>query len=114
MLANKVALITGSSRGIGKAIAIRLAQEKCNIIIAAKSEVENPKLPGTIYTSAEEIRQKYNVSVLPHVLDLQYKDSIKELVRNSILQFKKIDFLINNASVLHWKSIDQTDTKNII
>ena len=68
---SKVALITGSSRGIGKAIAFRLAQEKCNIIVAAKSEEENPNLPGTIYSTSEQIRSKYDVSVLPHVLDVQ-------------------------------------------
>ena len=112
MLANKVALITGSSRGIGKAIAFRLAQEKCNIIVAAKSEEENPNLPGTIYSTAEEIRSKHDVSVLSHVLDLRSKESIKELVRSSILKFNKIDFLINNASALNWKSITTTKDKD--
>jgi NAD(P)-dependent dehydrogenase (short-subunit alcohol dehydrogenase family) len=106
-LRGKVAIITGSTRGIGKQCAIALAKQGCNIVIAAKSTTETPKLPGTIYSVADEII-KLGVEALPVKVDMRKLDSIEECVRLTMEKFGRIDILINNASALWWHRIEGT------
>src|SRR6476620_3556827 len=98
-LQNKTVLITGGSRGIGKAIAIRLAREGVNIAIAAKTTEPHPKLEGTIYTAAGEI-EKLGVKVLPLQCDIRYEDQIEAAVNKTVETFGGIDMLVNNASAI--------------
>ncbi|MDP4245729.1 MAG: NAD(P)-dependent oxidoreductase [Bacteroidota bacterium] len=98
--ASKNVLITGGSRGIGKAIAIRLAKEGANIAIVGKTAEPNPKLEGTIYTAAEEIEKAGTGKVLPLQGDIRFVDSIKQVVDATVSTFGGIDILINNASAI--------------
>ena len=107
---NKTVFITGASRGIGKAIAIRLAKEGANIVIAAKSVEENPKLGGTIYTAAEEI-EAAGGKALPVQCDIRFEDQIQNAVDKAINTFDGIDILINNASAISLTNVEQTESK---
>ncbi|MGZ3851740.1 MAG: SDR family NAD(P)-dependent oxidoreductase, partial [Flavisolibacter sp.] len=90
---NKTVLITGGTRGIGKAIALRLAKEGANIAIAAKTTEPHPKLEGTIYTAAKEIEQ-LGVKALPLQCDIRFEDQIEAAVAKTIQTFDGIDILI--------------------
>lgn len=103
-------LITGGSRGIGKAIALRLAKERANIAIAAKTIEPHPKLEGTIYSAAEEI-EKLGVKVLPLQCDIRNEEQIENAVNKTIETFGGIDILINNASAISLTSTEQTEPK---
>ncbi len=107
---NKTIFITGASRGIGKAIALRLAREGANIIVAAKSVEENPKLGGTIYSSAEEI-ESAGGKALPIQLDIRQEDAIENAVQQAVDKFGGIDILINNASAISLTPTEQTEPK---
>ena len=104
-------MITGGSRGIGKAIAIRLAKEGANIAIAAKTAEPNPKLEGTIFSAAEEIAKAGPGKVLPLQADIRFEDSINEAVKRTADTFGGIDILINNASAISLTHTDQTEWK---
>src|SRR4029079_13235823 len=106
MFTNKTVLITGGSRGIGKAIALRLAKEGANIAIAAKTAEPHPKLEGTIYTAAEEI-EKLGVKALPLQCDIRYEDQIEAAVKKTIESFGGIDILVNNASAISLTPTEQ-------
>lgn len=95
----KTVFITGASRGIGKAIGLRLAKEGANIVIAAKTAVPNPKLPGTIYTAAEEMIAAGG-QALPVVVDVRHEESVQNAVDQAVEKFGGIDILINNASAI--------------
>jgi len=106
-LTGKVAIITGATRGIGKACAEALAKQGCNIVVAAKTTEPDPRLPGTIYSVAEEL-EKLGVQALPVKVDMRNVDSIKECVRVVEEKFGRIDILVNNASALWWHTIEGT------
>lgn len=108
--ANKTVFITGASRGIGKAIALKLAAEKANIVIAAKSTEENPKLGGTIFSAAAEIEAAVG-KALPIQVDIRYEDQIEAAVKKTIETFGGIDIVINNASAIQLTGTTQTETK---
>ncbi len=108
---NKTVFITGGSRGIGKAIAIRLAKEGANIAIAAKTAEPNPKLEGTIYSAAEEIAKAGPGKVLPLQVDVRFEESINQAVKTTADTFGGIDILINNASAISLTHTDQTEWK---
>ena len=108
---SKVALITGASRGIGRALSIGLAEKGYNIVVAAKSTKNDSKLPGTIYSVAEEVEQ-YGVKALPIKVDLRNDNDIEKLVERTENEFGKLDVLINNASALYWNSVNNTQMKN--
>lgn len=95
----KTVFITGASRGIGKAIGMRLAQDGANIIIAAKTTVPHPKLPGTIYTAAEEI-ETAGGNALAVKVDIRSETEIQDGVGQAVKRFGGIDILINNASAI--------------
>jgi citronellol/citronellal dehydrogenase len=107
---NKTAFITGASRGIGKAIAIRLAKEGASIVIAAKSVEENAKLGGTIFTAAKEIEQAGG-KALAVQCDIRFEDQIKNAVDSAVKTFDGIDILINNASAISLTKVEQTELK---
>lgn len=104
MLKNKVAIITGSTRGIGKEIALTLAKNGCNIVVAGKSTKDTPNLPGNIYSVAEEI-ENYNVQAVPFQIDVRNNNTMINLVNSTVNRFGKIDILINNAGALWWENM---------
>ena len=106
----KTVLITGGSRGIGKAIALRLAKEGANIAIAAKTAEPHPKLEGTIFTAAEEM-EKMGVKALPLQCDIRYEDQVEAAVQKTVETFGGIDILINNASAINLTPTEQTEPK---
>ncbi len=108
---NKNVLITGGSRGIGKAIALRLAAGGANIAIAAKTVEPHPRLEGTIYTAADEIRAAGAPKVLPLQVDIRYEESIGKAVEAVAAEFGGIDILINNASAISLTPTEQTEAK---
>ncbi len=103
-------LITGGSRGIGKAIALRLAQAGYNIAIAAKTVEPHPKLEGTIYTAAKEI-ETLGVQCLPLPCDIRHEDQIQNAVEEMVKAFGRIDILVNNASAISLTATEQTESK---
>ena len=107
----RTVFITGGSRGIGRAIAIKAAQAGANVVIAAKTAVETPKLLGTIYSVAEEIKAAGG-KALPLILDVREEQKIHSAIQHTVETFGGIDVLINNAAVsgfglLEGYSIDQ-------
>jgi len=109
-LTGKVAIISGSTRGIGRECALALARLGCNIVVAAKTVTPNPKLPGTIYTVAAEIRS-LGVEALACQVDLRKLETIERCVEQTIEKFGRVDIVINNASALWWQSIEKTPMK---
>ncbi|MEM7657036.1 MAG: NAD(P)-dependent oxidoreductase [Bacteroidota bacterium] len=107
---NRTAFITGASRGIGKAIAIKLAQAGYNIVIAAKTAEPHPKLPGTIYTAAEEI-EAAGGKALPLVVDIRFEEMVESAVKKAVETFGGIDILINNASAISLTPTEHTTMK---
>jgi citronellol/citronellal dehydrogenase len=106
----KNALITGGSRGIGKAIALRLAKEGYNITIAAKTAEPHPKLEGTIYTAAKEI-EALGVKCLPLQCDIRFEEGIEKAVAETVDAFGGLDILVNNASAISLTPTEHTDPK---
>lgn len=109
-LKNKTALITGGSRGIGKAIAERLAKERCNIAIAAKTTEPHPKLEGTIYTAAKDI-EALGAACLPLQCDIRDEEQIQAAIDETVNRFGGIDILVNNASAISLTPTEHTDPK---
>lgn len=110
MLKNKTILITGGSRGIGKAIALRLAKEGANIAIAAKTTEPHPRLEGTIFTAAAQIEAE-GVRCLPLQCDIRSEEQIQAAVDKTVETFGGIDVLINNASAISLSPTEQTEAK---
>ena len=109
-LQGKTLFITGASRGIGLAIALRAAREGANVAIAAKTAEANPKLPGTIFTAASEI-EAAGGKALPLQCDIRYEEQVQEAVAKTIERFGGIDVCINNASAISLTPTTQTDMK---
>jgi citronellol/citronellal dehydrogenase len=107
---NKTVFITGASRGIGKAIALRLAKEGANIIVAAKSVEVNPKLEGTIYSAAEEI-ESAGGKALAVQCDIRFEEQVNNAVSKAVETFGGIDVLVNNASAIALTPVEQTTAK---
>ena len=109
-LQGKRIFITGGSRGIGLAIALRAARDGASIAIAAKTAEPNPKLPGTIYTAAEEIKAAGGTA-LPIQCDLRDETQIAAAVAQAAAEFGGIDILINNASAINLTRTEETPAK---
>jgi citronellol/citronellal dehydrogenase len=109
-LKGKTLFITGGSRGIGLAIALRAAQDGANVVIAAKTAEPHAKLPGTIYTSAEEI-EKAGGKALPILCDIRDEQQVNAAVQKTVETFGGIDILVNNASAISLTGTLQTDMK---
>lgn len=108
----KTYFISGASRGIGKAIALKLASGGANIIIASKSTEENPKLGGTIYSAAAEVEAAGGKAVAVPC-DIRDEDQIVEAVQQGVEAFGGIDGVINNASAISLTTTAQTETKRL-
>jgi citronellol/citronellal dehydrogenase len=98
-LSGKTLFITGASRGIGRAIALRAARDGANIVVAAKTTEPHPKLPGTIYTTAQEI-EAAGGKALPLAVDIRSEDQVYDAVEKTVARFGGIDILVNNASAI--------------
>src|SRR6267142_114725 len=109
-LAERVAIITGSSRGIGRALALGLARHGCNIVVAAKSTESTDKLPGSIYTVTREV-EALGAQALPVQVDVRDADQIDALAARTMERFGRIDILINNAGALWWRPVLDTPAK---
>jgi citronellol/citronellal dehydrogenase len=107
---NKTVLITGGTRGIGKAIALRLAKEGANIVIAAKSVEENAKLGGTIFSAAAEV-EAAGGKALAVQCDIRFEDQVQNVIDKTIATFGGLDILINNASAISLTNTEQTEPK---
>jgi citronellol/citronellal dehydrogenase len=102
--------ITGASRGIGLAIALRCARDGANVAIAAKTETPHPKLEGTIYTAAEQI-EKAGGRALPVVVDVRDEEAVKDGIDKAARTFGGIDIVVNNASAVSRTPVAETDMK---
>ena len=109
-LKNKTLFVSGASRGIGLAIAKRAAKDGANVILAAKTAEPHPKLPGTIYTAAEEIKE-VGGKALPVVCDIRDEENVRNAVNKGLDHFGAIDICINNASAIQLTGTLQTDMK---
>jgi citronellol/citronellal dehydrogenase len=107
---NKTVIITGASRGIGKAIGLKLAKEGANIVIASKSVEENPKLGGTIFSAAAEM-EAAGGKALAVQCDIRFEDQVQQVVDKAVEKFGGIDILINNASAINLTPTEQTEPK---
>jgi citronellol/citronellal dehydrogenase len=107
---NKTVFITGASRGIGKALGLKLARNGANIIVAAKSTEEHPKLGGTIFSAAEEMKSAGG-NGLAIQLDIRFEDQIEQAVGKAVEIFGGIDILINNASAIQLSNTEATEPK---
>ena len=109
-LEGKTLFITGASRGIGLAIALKAAKDGANIILAAKTAEPHPKLPGTIYTAADEI-EKAGGMALPVIVDVREEGQVLSAVEEGVKKFGGIDICVNNASAIQLTNTLQTDMK---
>lgn len=109
-LAGRTLFITGGSRGIGLAIALRAARDGANVVIAAKTVEPHPKLEGTIYTAAQAI-EAAGGRALPLMLDVRDDDSIEAAVRTAVQHFGAIDICVNNASAINLASSETIEVK---
>jgi citronellol/citronellal dehydrogenase len=109
-LKGKTLFISGASRGIGKAIALKAARDGANVAVAAKTAEPHPKLEGTIYSAAEEI-EAAGGKALPVVLDVRDDDAVKAAIDQTAAHFGGLDILVNNASAIQLTPLQQTDMK---
>ncbi|MHC4829161.1 MAG: SDR family oxidoreductase [Planctomycetota bacterium] len=109
-LSGKTLFITGASRGIGKAIGVRAARDGANIVIAAKTKDPHPKLPGTIFTAAEEMEQAGG-KALPCVVDIRFEEQVQAAMDKAVETFGGIDILVNNASAIQLTPTAMTTMK---
>jgi citronellol/citronellal dehydrogenase len=106
-LAGKVAIITGASRGIGRILALTFAREGARVVIAAKSEAETKRLPGTIYSVAREV-EALGGEALPVRVDVRNAEDIEAMVAQTVQQFGRVDILVHNAGALWWQDVADT------
>src|SRR6201994_2576763 len=109
-LKGRTLFITGASRGIGLAIALRAARDGANITVAAKTEEPPPKLPGTIYSAAREI-EAAGGKALPLPVDIRHDAQVADAIAQTVKTFGGIDILVNNASAISLTNTTQTDMK---
>jgi len=109
-LKGKTMFVTGGSRGIGLAIALRAAQDGANIAIASKTSDPNPKLPGTIFTAAAEI-EKAGGQALPIQCDIRFEEQIQAAISKTVEKFGGIDIVLNNASAINLTNTESTPAK---
>ena len=99
-LEGQVAIVTGSSRGVGRAVALALAREGCDIVVAAKTEEPHARLPGTIGETAEAVRA-LGRAALPVRCNVREFDDVQRLLNSTLDEFGRVDILVNNAGAIH-------------
>jgi citronellol/citronellal dehydrogenase len=109
-LKGKTVFISGASRGIGKAIALRLAREGANVAVVAKTAEPHPKLPGTVFSAISEIEAAGGKG-LPCVCDIRFEDQVLDAVEKTVKRFGGIDIVVNNASAISLTRTPDTDMK---
>ena len=109
-LNGRVAVVTGASRGIGKALALRLAREGASVVAAAKTEHSTERLPGSVHETAEAIRNEGG-RALAVPTDVRDEDAIRNLVERTVAEFGRLDILINNAGAIWLRPILETPPK---
>jgi citronellol/citronellal dehydrogenase len=109
-LKGRTLFITGASRGIGLAIALRAARDGANIAIAAKTDKPHPKLPGTIFTAADEIA-KAGGNPLPLTVDVRDEAQVKNAIERTVATFGGLDIVVNNASAISRTPVVDTDMR---
>jgi citronellol/citronellal dehydrogenase len=109
-LRNQVLFVTGASRGIGLAIALRAAQDGARIAIAAKTSEPHPKLPGTIHTAALEI-ERAGGQALPLTVDIRHEEQVADAVEQTVRKWGGIDICVNNASAISLTDTESTPMK---
>lgn len=109
-LAGKTLLITGASRGIGKAIGLRAARDGANIVVVAKTDKPHPKLPGTVHTTVEEVEAAGGKG-LACVVDIRFEEQVQAAVDQTVEKFGGIDIVVNNASAIQLTKTLDTDMK---
>src|SRR5262245_6044254 len=106
----RVAIVTGASRGIGRAIALGLAKAGWAVVVAAKSTASTDKLPGSIHSVAAEV-EALGAAALAVQTDVRDEAQIDSMVRATLDRFGRIDLLVNNAGALHWRPVQETPPK---
>jgi len=109
-LKGKTLFITGASRGIGLAIALKAAADGANVAVAAKTETPHPKLPGTIYSAAQDI-ERAGGKALPLVVDVREEEAVNKALDATAQKFGGIDVVVNNASAIQLTDTQQTDMR---
>src|SRR5260370_10087119 len=109
-LSGRVAVVTGASRGIGKALAIRLAQEGADVAVASKSEQSTERLPGSIHETADAIRATGRRALAIHT-DVRDEDAIRNLIERTVAELGRLDILVNNAGAIWTQPVLQTPPK---
>lgn len=110
---SKVAIVTGASRGIGRIVSHKLAENGYTVVIAAKSVKENNKLPGTIYSVQKEIKYKYGIDSYPVKMNVRDCVEMKNCIDDIANKFGKIDVLFNNAGALWWENVLKTPQEKL-
>ena len=108
----RVAVITGSSRGIGREFALRLASEGADVVVTGKSETDSDRLPGTIYSVADEVRE-LGRRALPLRVDVRQEEDVKAMVERTVGEFGRLDILVNNAGALWWERVVDTPPNRV-
>ncbi|RMF68287.1 MAG: SDR family NAD(P)-dependent oxidoreductase [Calditrichaeota bacterium] len=106
----KVAIITGASRGIGKAIALKLAEEGMNIAVGAKTVERSEKTPGTIYETVAAVEAK-GAAALAVPTDVRFAEQVQNLVQKTVERFGRLDVVINNAGAILWRPVEEMPVK---
>src|SRR5262245_8979033 len=109
-LAGRAGIVTGASRGIGRAIALGLARHGCSVVVAAKSTESTDRLPGSIFTVAAEV-EALGAAALPVQVDVRDADQVEALAARAKERFGRIDILVNNAGALWWKPLLETPAR---
>jgi citronellol/citronellal dehydrogenase len=103
-LRDQVAIVTGSSRGVGRAVALALAREGCDVVVAAKTDEQHARLPGTIHDTANAI-ERLGRRALPVRCNVREFEDVEECVQAALDRFGHLDILINNAGAIHWAPV---------
>src|ERR1700693_3388200 len=109
-LHGRVAIVTGASRGIGKALAVRLAQEGADVVVASKSEESTGKRPGSIHEPADGVRA-LGRRALAIPTDVRDEDAIRNMIERTVQEFGRLDILVNNAGAIWPRPILETPPK---
>jgi len=108
---NKVCIITGASRGIGKAMAVGFARQGADVVVAARTEKQkDERLPGTIHTTAELVRETGR-RALPVKTDVRKEEDVENMVNRAMEEFGRVDVMVHNAAVAFWHRVWETPTK---